>query len=1489
MKALLHRIAISAIAFTGIMQVFAATPAEQPVADMSMSVPAMVRPRPKMPFGAVVTNVRSTASKTPMLPAPEADAPQLFGALISTSEAAAVAKTFGIYSFPASSEITFTAVNTESNYLANGGGTYANGKYYFVQFYESFGSVFSYFRIADTDTWEMLQSARVGLGSIATDMTYDPVGETIYGCYLDATGQGYLFGHMSMTDGSVTPICYLDAPFFAIASDPTGNLYAISSVGDFCSVDKETGKLSKIGPTGLSPAYTQSMTFDMASGRLFWAACTRTKNGLYEIDVTTGEASLVGDFYGNEEFSGLYTLSNGATSAAPADLAGFTADYDITTSSDVKISFTMPTTTFGGSPLAAKTEWIVNLNDVNAEIGEAMPGEKVEVTLKGVPVGMNTISAFARNSAGKGPQSKARKWIGVDSPVPLENLTVTAQGNKAVISWDAPTKSLHDGYFNPADLNYRIVRQPGNITVCQKTTATTYTDELDISRLSSYYYDVITYVGTMRGETTSSNKLVVGEAFDVPYKESFDNDDDFSLFTIIDANNDGRTWSLEDHRAKGPYSMYDPMDDWLITPPIKFDKEYIYTLRFKVSTMSFIEKFNVAYGTAPTVDGMTLELLPVQQVKNSQPQEFTVRFTPTSTGVGFIGFHHCSDRERHNIYIDDIEVVNTASIKVPAAIEDITVVPADKGVLRCEVNFHAPTKNVAGEEITSLSRVLLYRGTQIVASFNNPQPGELLVKTDIECIQGENVFKAVAFNDEGSGLESSVTAFIGPDVPGRCNNIRVEEINGKAVLTWEAPEKGMNGGYVNPAELQYFIARQNYDTGGVEAVATNLTECRFEEDSPFTGLQGIVAYYVYAGNERGIGDGYISNVVIMGTPYGLPFNESFRSAMPSYDCWRMETSDASSVWGISQIGTYPSAEPYDGDGGLISYAPGVADSWSMLTSGKISLKEAMHPVVEFHYYHKNRSTDVIKLMVSDNGIDYTEVSVVDMGVISEFSGWRKVSVPLDAYAGKEFIQLGFRVECGPDMTAIHLDNIVVRDVADKDLAVTLFNAPSSFEAGKEAKFQVVVANLGATVADYFTVSLMRDGNDVASVNGRNLASGAERMYELPVTPDASHPDVSVYRARVDLFGDTNSANNYSNELKMIVDRPAFPVVNDLSGTFDEQSGTVNLTWSAPDLTEGVRVTDDFENYNPFMISGFGDWLTVDRDMASTVYFENIEIWPNCTSPQAFIVFNPKAIGLDPENNPEDSMFETYSGDQMLVSFASAAPYNDDWLVSPRLSGKAQEVSFMICALTDYSGPETYEFYVCDSEFRENISDFRILEGVGGEVLNVWRKVTVDIPEGVHYFAIRCTSADKWGLCIDDITYTPAVGNFELLGYDVYCNGTKLNSATLTSTTYTHTGVDASKGHVYNVVCVYDLGYSAYSNEFAVGNVGVGSVDGDKVAVRTQAGEIIITGAADELYSVSDVAGVVFASGIASAEQRVAVAPGVYVVSVGNSTYKLHVK
>ena len=104
----------------------------------------------------------------------------------------------------------------------------------------------------------------------------------------------------------------------------------------------------------------------------------------------------------------------------------------------------MPSKAYDGSALSGKVKWTVMLDDVEIESGEANVGAKVTTTLSSVPVGMHTITACARNDSGKGPQSKERKWIGVDTPLPLENVKLSFSGETATLTWDAPKGSAHN-------------------------------------------------------------------------------------------------------------------------------------------------------------------------------------------------------------------------------------------------------------------------------------------------------------------------------------------------------------------------------------------------------------------------------------------------------------------------------------------------------------------------------------------------------------------------------------------------------------------------------------------------------------------------------------------------------------------------------------------------------------------------------------------------------------------------------------------------------------------------------------------------------------------------------------------------------------------------------------------------------------------------------------------------------------------------------------
>ena len=253
--------------------------AQTPRVITQQSEPALTQgllgPQPVSKANFRLPKAKKVATVKPPMRAESADeTPVLYGSLISYTAGGASDKTYGIYSFPASADLTFTSLVTSPNMLANAGATYANGKYYFIYYAEAMGALLTYYRIADADTWELLSSFRVDNTSLCTDLTYDPTTETIYGCFRNAAGTGYVFGTMSKADASVTPISALETPLFTLASDVNGTLYGITAAGNVVTVNKETGKLTTVGATGLKPAYTQSMTFDMATGRLFWTACT---------------------------------------------------------------------------------------------------------------------------------------------------------------------------------------------------------------------------------------------------------------------------------------------------------------------------------------------------------------------------------------------------------------------------------------------------------------------------------------------------------------------------------------------------------------------------------------------------------------------------------------------------------------------------------------------------------------------------------------------------------------------------------------------------------------------------------------------------------------------------------------------------------------------------------------------------------------------------------------------------------------------------------------------------------------------------------------------------------------------------------------------------------------------------------------------------------------------------------------------------------------
>lgn len=144
-------------------------------------------------------------------------------------------------------------------------------------------------------------------------MAFDYSSKTMFG--LRATNTTSELVKINLTNGETELIGNTEMNLHAMACSKDGILYAISSDGDLCTVDKATGMSTILGNTGITDvSYLQSMAFDHNTGRLFWVHTgVKTQGELFEVDPETAKLTLLGTTLYNDiasELVCLYTVYN---------------------------------------------------------------------------------------------------------------------------------------------------------------------------------------------------------------------------------------------------------------------------------------------------------------------------------------------------------------------------------------------------------------------------------------------------------------------------------------------------------------------------------------------------------------------------------------------------------------------------------------------------------------------------------------------------------------------------------------------------------------------------------------------------------------------------------------------------------------------------------------------------------------------------------------------------------------------------------------------------------------------------------------------------------------------------------------------------------------------------------------------------------------------------------------------------------------------------
>lgn len=1390
----------------------------------------------------------------------------------------------GLYSIPTNGS---TVVNTPLTLIpeanVTGGAYYYDGQYYVTQM-ENFWGIFlivSHY-IINLDTFDVEEVVNDEFSSVALDQEYDPTTGKVYGIYYNDELSDFIFGSQEVGT-FVTEEIAPCGQYNALAISKEGVVYAIDTMGDLYILNKETGAATLVGSTGVIPQYLTSATIDKKTGVMYWTHSDDFSGSLYTVDTATAAATLVADFEDAPEIVGLYIPAAVAEDGAPAAIAEVNignpdGSEGAITTRVAEISFLLPTKTFAeGSLSSPALDYTILRNGKQIASGKQNMGTIVKY-LDVVPKsGEYTYTVYASNEEGMGPKTQNIVFIGTDTPVAPKNVEATYANGEFTVTWDAVDAGQFGGALS-SDITYTVYgySNDAQFFVKNNIAGTSYTVAVeDPATISSYFFAVEANTSTTSSEVATSASIALGSAR-TPFEVNFDSPSDLALFTVIDANDDARTWEVSGGTASVGYNSSLDMDDWLITPPIALKGGYLYEFYFAAyagSDYYVPERIEAAMGTAATVEAMTTVLVEPTDLYTKENKEFRVSVKPEADGEYYFGLHGISPADMLRLHVDYIGITAGLTPSAPAAATNLKLTPATDGSLNATISYDAPATTIGGAP-TSLMAVELYRDGELININKDVKAGEEVVYEDVVPEAGQYTYSVIAYNVFNGGEKVSVTGFVGINIPAApaAATVAPTANEGEVLISWDAVTTDQDGNPMNPDFITYAVL-----DGNAEVIDMGLTETSITYQAVPAGDQDFVNYYVFAVSEAGVSEKYAAtDMIAVGTPFELPYAESFTDGGLSYP---MAIMGGNGEWQICDNSSFSDIADVDGTNGYAVYGCQNINDQSALFTGLIKL-DAETPGLSFAYYAiADNDDNTIDVMVKT--ADSDELVLVET-VPQNGEGWIYKTINLSEYAGKT-VQLYFVVTV-KSYVYTFIDDIRIQQLANYDLVAQSVSAPALVQAGEEFNVNVSLMNMGTKTAETYSVELTRNGEIVASVAGEAIESFKTGVVSIPQTLGVVDPESNVYSAKVVYDLDEIAENNVTGEYAVALEQFNAPMAENVKAV--SSTTGVELTWNAPDMSKAPlkATTDDFESYAPFATGGVGEWTLVDVDGGAIGGVQGVQfgdIVPG-EAEAAYFVMNTELAGV-----AESASYDANSGVQYMVStfLYSGNAYVDDWMITPELSGTKQTISFYAKSFNT-SYPESFKvLYSTTDPVTEEFVELATVSNVPGE----WTKYSYTVPEGAKYFAINCVSYDAFMFFVDDVTYAAAGSepiDLTLVGYNIYKNGVKLNEAPVTETSYVD--AEGSADDLYQISVVYEQGETAATAAVKAETALIGKVEAGKANVKVEARSIVVTGAEGNV-NVYTADGKMVYNAAGEGRNVINVAPGVYVVKTGKLVEKVIVK
>lgn len=461
----------------------------------------------------------------------------------------------------------------------------------------------------------------------------------------------------------------------------------------------------------------------------------------------------------------------------------------------------------------------------------------------------------------------------------------------------------------------------------------------------------------------------------------------------------------------------------------------------------------------------------------------------------------------------------------PSAVSDFECVPGANGATTVALYWMNPTQTFDGKELSSLTDIKVYRDRELIKTFENPEMGEEMSYTDDlgDVKGGYHFYSVVASNSVGEGAEEKVRIFVGRDIPADITTLTLQHDGyDKAVISWNQPELGPNGGYVDASSLSYKVVRK--PDGRVIADGLKQTTVSDENISPV----GQYSYSVVASNADGESNAVETETRVFGPAYSMPVTFDF-TAFDADNSWTvMDANKDGYAWMWTKVSS--------GDRVMGHQASSTAASDDWLISYYMPFeKDATYRAeMELHAY----SADKLEFALLDEMYTVKPAQVLDTVTIKGNRDKQRIGVVFKAESDG-YKNLGIHALSPMRADWLEVFNLSVKKAEKSNLAAVSISGPEKPMAKKESVYTVRVENRGTDKAYVYRVTLVDKNGE--ELNHKDVAitlnSGEYADVEVAWTPQVA--DTTAVCGVVRTWPDDEYADDNTTDYMTVIVREAF--------------------------------------------------------------------------------------------------------------------------------------------------------------------------------------------------------------------------------------------------------------------------------------------------------------------------------------------------------------